>query len=209
MKNNPLRAMVWALLNDDIRAGVAELTASDSDRVIALLGGAIVEEQLLQSIHLRLRHSSVQQIVFKPTGGPLGGFTPKIDLRYLLHMYEKAERKALIGIAEIRNVFAHKLTIASIEAEDNGLERGLEKLTLHSRYARYPAPFWQGDSDYEVEKPTSKRETLITNIKVLLVLLMRDMYLHQAYTNFPVPLPTTKEERHALPPTSVELSGQP
>jgi hypothetical protein len=40
--------MVWALLNDGIRAGVAELTASDSDRVIALLGGAIVEEQLLQ-----------------------------------------------------------------------------------------------------------------------------------------------------------------
>jgi hypothetical protein len=38
MKDDPLRAMVWALLNDDIRAGVAELTASDSDRVIALLG---------------------------------------------------------------------------------------------------------------------------------------------------------------------------
>jgi hypothetical protein len=207
VNDNPLRAMVWALLNEGIRAGVAELTASDSDRVIALLGGAIVEEQLLQSIHLRLRHSAVQQIVFKPTGA-LGGFTPKIDLGYLLHMYEKPERTALIGIAEIRNVFAHKLTIPSFETKDNGLDRGLEKLTLHLRYAKYPAPFWQGDSEYDVEKPTNKRETLITNIKILLVLLMRDMYLHQPYTNLPVPLPATKEERHALPPTSLDISAQ-
>ena len=46
-------------------------------------------------------------------------------------MYEKSERTALIGIAEIRNVFAHKLTIHSFDTKDNGLDRGLEKLTLH------------------------------------------------------------------------------
>jgi hypothetical protein len=135
MEDNPLRAMVWALLNDDLRAGVAELTASDSDRVIALLGGAIVEEQLLQSIHLRLRRSSVQQIIFKPTGS-LGGFTPKIDLGYLLHMYEKPQRTAFIGIAEIRNVFAHKLTMSSFEAKDNGLEQGLEKQDILRHFGK-------------------------------------------------------------------------
>ena len=40
-------------------------------------------------------------------------------------MYEKPERAALIGIAEIRNVFAHKLTISSFEAKDSGSNAAL------------------------------------------------------------------------------------
>jgi hypothetical protein len=180
--------MVWAILNPAVSAAVDEFSKSPSDRVAAILGSALVEESLLRSLELRFRQSSVKEVMFKP-GGTLGDFFAKINLGYLLYMYERPAHSALLGIAGIRNVFAHQLSISRFDAEDAKLREGFERLSLHSQYKMYPAPFWDGDTEYSVEACNTRREIFVTNIKILLILLMRDMHVHVHHGNTPIPLP--------------------
>lgn len=198
--------MTWAILNKDIQAGVYEFSESKSDRVSAIMGGAVVEEALLQALSLRLRESSVQELMFNP-GRPLGDFFAKINLGYLLLMYETDTHSALIGIAEIRNAFAHQLTISSFDSDTKKIIDAFSRLKLHSKYKKYPAPFWGGDSDYLVEECKSKQDIFRINIKILLFLLMRDHYVHIPHSNVGVPLPKGVENRLRVPPTSHEKSS--
>lgn len=109
--------MVWAIFNEPMFNAVGELTAAKSDRVVAIIGGAVVEEALLQAIELRMRKSSVTKLLFKPTGA-LGGFWIKIELGYILQMYDKELRRTLLGISEIRNLFAHQMVMARFSDKD-------------------------------------------------------------------------------------------
>ncbi len=175
--------MVWAILNDDIHAAVNEFIDSPSSRVVAVLGGGVVEEALLQSLALRLRQSSVQDTFFKPNG-PMGGFASKIDLGYLLHMYDKTTRAALEGISEIRNIFAHRLRITSFEHEDTKLADAFnKKLRLHVGLMEFPHPFQQGGSGHRIKPPKSRRDIFLVNIQIVLALLMRDTRAHSPYSN--------------------------
>jgi hypothetical protein len=179
---------MWAILNDQVATAVQEAMTSKSDRVLAVVGGAIVEEALLRALELRLRKSKVQEMLFKPTGA-LGGFANKIELGYLLHMYEKSVRSALIGVSEIRNVFAHQLQIDSLDQPVKRLTEGLNKLQLHTEYKWYPSPLWAGNSTYRVGRPSKCRTKFITNMKIILLLLMRDMRVHGHRNNIPMTLP--------------------
>jgi hypothetical protein len=143
--------MVWAMLNDDIRIGAKEITDSSSDRVVAIMGAALVEEALRQALSARLRKGSTQDKMLKP-GGALGEFFAKINLGYLLLMYDTHTQSALIGIAEIRNLFAHKLNISSFDADTRSLIDGFGKLKLHTNYTQYPSPGWDGYLNTPVEK---------------------------------------------------------
>jgi len=174
----------WAILNPDIMSGVKEFTESSSHRVCALVGGAVVEEALLQSLILRTRTSSIQELMFNP-GRPLGDFFAKINLGYLLNMYEANEQSALVGIAEIRNLFAHRLTISSFDGVDEKIATSFTRLKLHEKYKSFPSPFWDGNIEYVIPECKTRREVFTTNVQVLLFLLMRDMRVHLAGTNVP------------------------
>lgn len=174
--------MVWAILNDTIMAGVNEFVDHQSERVVAILGGSVAEEALARAMYTRFRVSSMRDEVFKDRGA-LGAFRSKIEIAYLLGMYEKPARLALVGISEIRNFFAHGLTVRSFDTSDKGLDDSFAKLTLHGLYRKYPSPFWSGDSAHEVETTPDRRSLFIVNLKLLLVLLMRDMAMHQPNSN--------------------------
>jgi hypothetical protein len=52
--------MVWPVLNPDIHAAVIEFTKTRSHRVMAVVGGAIIEEARLRALDHRMRAPSKQ-----------------------------------------------------------------------------------------------------------------------------------------------------
>jgi alpha-D-ribose 1-methylphosphonate 5-triphosphate synthase subunit PhnL len=72
--------MPWAIFEDkpDTQA-IMELISSKSGRIAAIVGGALLDEHLRETLLERLRESDVAKW-FLRIDGPLGNLRPKIDL---------------------------------------------------------------------------------------------------------------------------------
>ena len=132
--------MVWAILSDEQNTAVNELIrGQQSDRIVGILGGALLDNSLRQALELRLRakdgNTDMNEKLFG-VNGPLGNLQPKIDLGYQLYMLDKPYRNAMYGLAEIRNLFAHNL---SMTFADTGTKMAIAsaKLTLHEEKEFY------------------------------------------------------------------------
>jgi hypothetical protein len=88
--------MVWALLNQAQNTALKELIdGQQSDRIVAIIGGAMLDDSLRISIERRLRFAKdMNEKLFK-IGGPLGNTAPKVDLGYQLYMFEKPMRNTM------------------------------------------------------------------------------------------------------------------
>src|SRR5687768_1256658 len=87
---------------------VAEM-AGESDRAVAVVGAAWVEEALQGAITDCLdRHVEAQKRLFNGAG-PLATFSAKIDLGRLIGIMSDAIHSDLHAIREIRNEFAHRV----------------------------------------------------------------------------------------------------
>ena len=139
--------MVWAVINEDIKNAISEFADSPSDRVCAIVGAAIVEEALRRALESRLLVGGIRDRFFKPNRAT-GSFAVKIDLGYLLGMYDDKAFQALEAMAAVRNEFAHRLPIQSFD--DAALQANLVKLTLHTAYQRYPHPLHDGDCAFRL-----------------------------------------------------------
>jgi hypothetical protein len=91
-------SMVWALLNPDQRDALSEIIKFDSDRVAAILGGAMLEDSLRKTLEHRLRPDKGMNDKLFKISGALGNLGPKIDVAYQLYMFEKPMRDAMYGI---------------------------------------------------------------------------------------------------------------
>lgn len=180
--------MVWAVLNEEHNIALGELLQGQkSDRIVAIIGGALIDDSLRRHLELRFRavpknRTDMNERLLRP-GGPLGTLVPKIDLAYQLYMFEKPVRNALWGIAEIRNKFAHNL---SMSFKDESLKDSLGKLVLHQGRTHYPHPFDHGkDSEHPLEPGKGSRHIFILNLKLCLIELLRDGTKHGLYSNVP------------------------
>jgi hypothetical protein len=178
--------MVWALLDADQANAVQEIIKSGSERIMAVVGGAILDESLRRTLEERLRKDSKQSDFLFDVGGPIGNLRPKICLAYQLYAIEKPTRKACEGIAEIRNFFAHNL-VASFDSTDKAMTTALTKLTLHDGRTHYPFHQAERDSEYPIEPVRNQRERFIVNLKLVLVMLMRDRSRHVTWSNHRLP----------------------
>ena len=97
--------MPWAIFEDkpDTKA-IIELISSKSGRVAAVVGGALLDEHVRETLLERLRDSGVAQRLLK-IEGPLGNLGPKIDLLYLLHAFDKQTYKTLKGLSGSPAIF--------------------------------------------------------------------------------------------------------
>lgn len=175
---------MWAFLDNSQRDAVTEMLSSNSDRIIAVLGGAILDNTLRRTLEERLRDSGVNEVLFR-AGGPLGNTVPKIDLGYLLYAFEKAERNVMYGIAEIRNHFAHHLN-AHFDSKE--LDGSFKKLTLHNR-AFFPLAAKKTGKKIPMEKASTKRDVFVVNLKVSLIVLMGDRLRHKLHSSEPLKTP--------------------
>jgi hypothetical protein len=136
--------MVWAILNEDQASALAELTSlENSDRIVAILGGALLDDSVRRALESRLRakdgNTDMNEKLFR-VGGPLGNLQPKIiGLGYQLYMLDKPHRNLMYGLAEIRNLFAHNLSMTFSDTSE-AMKKASAKLTLHDGKKFYPPP---------------------------------------------------------------------
>ena len=116
--------MAWAVGTPQQDAAINELIKQQqSDRVVAVVGGAILEDALKNVMISRFRspvghNSNLNERLFR-VGGALGFLTPKIELAYQLYIFEKPIRNSMFGIADIRNLFAHQLDLSFNQTTQN------------------------------------------------------------------------------------------
>jgi hypothetical protein len=174
--------MIWTMNNSQQVQAIAEIEHSKSDRVVAIVSGAMVEQRLETSLRYRLRsHENRQEQLFKPTG-PLGAFKNKIDLGFLLFMYEKPTWVALTSISQIRNKFAHQLE-QSFDSGDDKFNQAMKGLSLHDGVKFYPNPVMWCDTEERLTKPKTNRQIFVANVKLALIALMRDTMVHTPESN--------------------------
>jgi hypothetical protein len=179
--------MVWAILNPEQSAAIQELVdGQKSDRIVAIVGGTILDNSLASALRFRLRvaakgDTDIADKLFKISGA-LGNLGPKIDLGYLLYMFDKPVRNALYGLSEIRNFFAHNL-VADMKSTEKKFAEAMGKLTLHKGESHYLSPMTLKPSEYAIEMPDGPRDVFIINLKVCLIWLMADGRRHGPWTN--------------------------
>jgi len=174
--------MVWAVLNKGQDNAIKEIVAAQSDRVAAILGGAMLDDSRQNALEYRLRKSNISARMFK-IGGALGNTAAKTDLAYLLYMVEKPMLQAMEAISEIRNLFAHQLSM-SFEGASDPMDKAFKKLHLHIGKTYYPDPFTNSDSTYEIGPTTTRRGQYIVNLQLVLIHLMGDYKRHAPHGNF-------------------------
>src|SRR5262249_1531034 len=135
--------MTWAVLpGDKYTRAVIELLIeaakpSGSERVMAVVGGALLEEAVNRTLSERLINDPrVIKNLLNPDR-PLGNVAPQIDLLYLLGAFDDGTRKALKGLAGVRNFFAHN-TDASFDSLNEDFVDAMKRLVLHEGKSYYP-----------------------------------------------------------------------
>jgi hypothetical protein len=95
--------MPWISLNTPdaaaLQTTLRELE-SDSDRAAGIVGAALVDESLTALLKSRLHPDE---------NGPLGAFSVKITMGFLMRLYSPEAQKELETIKDIRNQFAHRI----------------------------------------------------------------------------------------------------
>ena len=185
--------MVWAILNEGQNAALNELLEGNkSDRIVAVVGGAMIDDALRQILEYRLRpkegSTDINEILFRPSG-PMGNLQPKIQLGYQLYAIDKPHRNALTGLAELRNAFAHQLSL-HFDDESPTISSAIKKLTLHVGKTHYPNPTSNipkevsipFESDFDFRR---RRDVYFVNLKLCLIWLMGDFNRHQPHSNIP------------------------
>lgn len=178
--------MTWAILPyPEYKQALIELLESPSPRILAVVGGALLDQAMDRTLRERFREDDGAADSILRVDGPLGNLGPKIDLLYLLGGIDQKHRNAMKGLAEVRNFFAHQ-TGASFDSLDPKFLNGIGRLTLHQGRTHYPHHLFGPDSATELEPVKNRRDQFIVNLKLSLIALMRDRVSHVAYSNQPL-----------------------
>lgn len=154
--------MVYELEDRDEQAAFYEL---DSDRAVAVVGTAIVENRLTSLLKAAMKQDDIVfNDLFHPSG-PLGSFGTKIRLAYLLCLIHEDVYKDLVIVAKIRNAFAHRVAIKSFD--DQMIKDNIHNLRSYSVWKtlreslRIEAHDTPQDSDFQL-KAAIVRDELCT-----------------------------------------------
>ena len=157
---------------DLVEIALNEISNTNSERILAIVGGALIERRLAICLEHRLREGKTLEKMMK-AGGTLGQFNDKLDMAYALRIIENDLRTVIEGIMEIRNRFAHDLE-ASLFKQDEALGKSVAKLTLHNGRKFYPSLTDAGDTKLPVEEIRDDHMRLFVNVKLCLFFLLRD-----------------------------------
>lgn len=189
--------MTWAVFSDEHLRAIGEIILSgSSDRVAAIVGGALLDDTLRRTLAERLRKDDDISKKLLRVGGSMGNAGPKIDLLYMLSAFEKPERDALYGLSRVRNFFAHNLD-ASFNSQKKEMVEPMKLLTLHKGRKVYPHPIYEGDTDVPIEAITNNRDRFLVNLQFCLIALMRDRVSHHTWSNKPLTKTALREQKRA------------
>ncbi len=177
--------MTWATFSDAHLRAIEEITQSDSDRVAAIVGVAMLDDTLRLTLTERLQNEKDINRKLLKVNGALGNTVPKIDLLYLLYAFEKPVRNALYGLSDLRNFFAHNLD-ASFDSHEKEMVNAMKLLILHQNRTYYPHHLFDRDSEHEIAAVSNNRDKFLINLKLCLIALMRDRVSHDVWSNKPL-----------------------
>jgi len=184
--------MTWAIFpHDSHYRAVGELLSTPSERVIAVVGGTLLDEAITRTLSERFRDDDKIVTGLLGLERPLAGLGPKIDTLYLLYAFDTQTRKALKGLVNVRNFFAHNLD-ASFDSLDKRFLKAMSHLILHEGRTHYPHHLYGPDSNYAIEEIINKQAQFVVNLKLGLIILMRDRLSHETNKNQPI----TEEQLH-------------
>ena len=202
--------MTWAVFPGDrytravLELVTANLSPQGSERVIAVVGGSMLEEAVDRTLRERLINIPNLANNLLKVDAPLGNAGPKIDLLCLLGAFDEKVCRALKGIARVRNFFAHRLD-ASFDTLDNDFNEAMRRLTLHENRTHYPHHLFGPDSQTAIEPINSKRDQFVVNLQLALLILMRDRISHEPHSNHPL----TEDQLRAKYPNRDADGGTP
>lgn len=175
--------MTWAILGDSNTRAIGEMISTDSERVLAVVGGALLDEHVNRTLSERLRDDSGAVVQLLGVDRALGNMGPKIDLLYLLYGLDTQTRSALKALTNVRNYFAHNLDV-SFDSIDKTFVSSLGQLKLHEGITHYPNPLMEGaKSEYSIEPIKNRRDQFTVNLKLGLIALMQDRQSHLVHSN--------------------------
>ena len=182
--------MVWSIKSKQQLKAVGEIERSGSARIMAVVGGAILDQSLRLALEDRMRpDKDRRRFLFRSTG-PFGGQN-KVILGYLLYMYDKEIHDALDAIYMIRNSFAHNLEM-SFDSKDADFVKAMEKLTLHVGKTSWPGIILiAGESvgqNPPIDPVTDGQSRFLVNLKIALTYLLEDNRTHFPHSNIPIQL---------------------
>jgi DNA-binding MltR family transcriptional regulator len=113
--------MRWSVTHPAETAAIEELYYHGSDRAVGIVIASIVEVHLTTLIKgslikdsVSINGEAVDSLMFR-SSGPLGSFSAKIRLAYLLGLISEECFRDLENMKNIRNQFAHHLEIGSFD----------------------------------------------------------------------------------------------
>jgi hypothetical protein len=149
------------------QSALAEMTAANSDRVTAVLISAIVESELTALLITQLRTESRTVTEMFGVKGLLATFQAKADLAYALSLINAEVFQCLRGIAAVRNLFAHTLSLSFNEPSKRMID-ALAFLKLHETRTHYAKDF---NPDWRIEPIKDNRSKFQTNAVICYFLL--------------------------------------
>jgi hypothetical protein len=103
---------------DSEEGKIVERLAKESDRAVAILGGCLLETRIETAIKAKLRTDDKLQSSTFGVNCPLGTFSAKNDMAFLLRCYGRLLHTELDVINNIRNKFAHYFVRKGHEIHD-------------------------------------------------------------------------------------------
>ena len=179
--------MRWALILDrPHKTAVTEILNTKSARIIAVVGGGILEDTVERTLEVRLKDDP--NILHRMIGvdRPLGNVGPQIDMLYLLHAIDGPTRTTLSALTKVRNFFAHHLDAQSFDDQDDKLQSAMENLKLHNGRKFWPHHLFQEDIAEAIPAINSGQDKFLVNLQLGLIFLMRDRVSHNPHSNQPV-----------------------
>lgn len=115
----------------------------ESDRAMAILGVAYLDDLLRESILSLLVEGDVSDNLFRGYG-PLATLSARIDMAFVLGLFGEGERRELNLLRKIRNEFAHSTEIHSFDAAP--VRDWCSHLGSHDTFAGRPVESLHGGS---------------------------------------------------------------
>lgn len=130
----------WTYSTENERQ-VIEGLAHDTDRAAAIIAGSIVDVRLTAAIRHRFRRDvKIEGELFRSSGA-LGSFNAKIDIAYLMGIFSRAAHADAHLIRDIRNSFAHDLSIKDFKsASIRDRSMNLKLIETHAKQTVAGAP---------------------------------------------------------------------
>ena len=155
----------------DIEQAIKE-PDGQSDRAAAIVGATILDLLLTEALTIYLHDNSKITKDFFSMNGPVGEFGPKTDLAFLIGLVTNETHRDLITIKDIRNRFAHRLSISDFKSQSiatltNNLKIcEMRTCRVNGAPDKWPHGCWMNLSDRETILADSRKRFILT-IQVL------------------------------------------